>query len=62
MATLPTDHTSFQSTSRMALNGLALAIVRAKPGSSGPIVVRVLAGGLAPAEATLNAADFEENY
>lgn len=46
----------------MALNGLALAIVRAKPGSSGPIVVRVLAGGLAPAEATLNAADFEENY
>ena len=52
----PTDHTSFQSTTRAAFIGLALAIVRTKPGSSGPIIVRVVSEGLAPAEVTLNAA------
>ncbi len=51
----PTDHTSFQSPERAAFNGLALAIVRAKPGADGPITLRVEAGGLAPAETVLNA-------
>ena len=51
----PTDLTSFQSAQRKAFNGLALAIIRAKPGASGPITVRVISEGLAPAELTLNA-------
>jgi beta-galactosidase len=51
----PTDHTSFQSTERAAFNGLALAIVRAKPGASGPIIVKVSADGLAPMETTITA-------
>lgn len=51
----PTDLTSFQSTERAAFNGLALAIVRAKPGTTAPITVRVTSEGLAPAEVTLNA-------
>ena len=51
----PTDLTSFQSTERAAFNGLALAIVRAKPGTTGPITVRALSEGLAPAEVILNA-------
>lgn len=54
----PTDQTSFQSTSRAAFNGLALVIVRAKVGSSGPINVRVLADGLAPGEVILKAPHF----
>ncbi|MEO5714958.1 MAG: beta-galactosidase GalB [Luteolibacter sp.] len=49
-----TDLTSFKSTDRAAFNGLALAIVRAKPGSSGPITLRVTAEGLAPAEVIVN--------
>jgi beta-galactosidase len=51
----PTDHTSFKSTSRAAFNGLALAIVRAKPGTSGAITLRVTGEGLAPAEIVLTA-------
>ncbi len=51
-----TDHTSFQSPERKAFNGLALAIVRCKPGASDPITVSVTSEGLAPAEITLNAA------
>lgn len=57
----PTDHTSFQSISRSAFNGLALALVRAKPGSSDPIMVRVLANRHSPADVTLNAAHPWEN-
>ncbi len=49
----PTDPTSFQSPERAAFNGLALAIVRAKPGTTGPITVRVSSEGLAPAEVVL---------
>jgi beta-galactosidase len=52
----PTDHTSFQSPSRPAFNGLGLAIVRANPGASQPIVLRVEAEGLKPAEVRLNPA------
>jgi beta-galactosidase len=45
----PTSFVPFPSHERPAFNGLALAIVRAKPGSSGRIVVRVEGEGLAPA-------------
>lgn len=51
----PTDHTAFQSAARAAFNGHALAIVRARPGRSGPIIVRVTSEGLASAEVTVNA-------
>jgi beta-galactosidase len=51
----PTDHTSFQSTGRAAFNGLALAIVRAKPGAVGPVTLRVSGEGLAPAEVVVTA-------
>lgn len=51
-----TDHTAFQSSARSAFNGLALAIVRAKPGAAGPITLRVTSEGLAPAEVVLTAA------
>lgn len=50
----PTDHTSFQSKERGAFNGLALVIVRAKTGASGPITLKVTSEGLAPAEVVLN--------
>jgi beta-galactosidase len=51
-----TDHTTFSSADRKAYNGLALAIVRLKPGAKKPITVRVTADGLAPAEVTLRPA------
>lgn len=51
----PTDHTSFKSKSRAAFNGLALAIVRSKPGTTGAITLRVSGEGLAPAEVVLTA-------
>ena len=41
-----TDFTSFQSPERNAFNGLALVIVRAKPGQSGPITLKAHADGL----------------
>ncbi|MES2438634.1 MAG: beta-galactosidase GalB [Verrucomicrobiota bacterium] len=50
----PTDHTSFQSKERRAFNGLALAIVRGKPGADGTVTVKVTSEGLAPAEIKLN--------
>ena len=49
----PTDHTSFQSPARAAFNGLALAIVRSKPGATAPITLRVIAEGLAAGEVTI---------
>ncbi|MEO7098884.1 MAG: beta-galactosidase GalB [Luteolibacter sp.] len=49
-----TDHTSFKSPERLAFNGLALAIVRAKEGASGPITLTATAEGLAPAKVVLN--------
>jgi beta-galactosidase len=51
----PTDMTSFPSRDRKAFNGLALAIVRARRGTSGDIVVTATSEGLAEASATINA-------
>lgn len=48
-----TDLTTFSDTKRKAFNGLALAIVRAKKGKSGPIVLKSSAVGLPPAEINL---------
>lgn len=45
----PTDMTSFGSNNRRAFNGLAVAIVRAKHGRSGPIAVSATADGLTAA-------------
>jgi len=42
----PTSHESFQSPSRKAFNGLALVIVRAKPGETGKIELKAGADGL----------------
>ncbi len=50
-----TSFESFQSPVRKAYNGLALAIIRTKPGQTGPITVRAKADGLTPAEITLTA-------
>jgi beta-galactosidase len=41
-----TDHTSFQSKTRNAYNGLALVIVRSKVGGSGPITLKASSDGL----------------
>ncbi len=44
----PTNLESFQSPERAAFNGLALVIVRAKPGQTGAIVLKAEAAALAP--------------
>lgn len=49
----PTNLESFKSPERAAFNGLALAIVRAKPGQKGLITVRASAQGLRSAEVQL---------
>ena len=51
----PTDLTAFPSHDREAFNGLALAIVRARPGERGEIVVTATSEGLAEARATIQA-------
>ena len=51
-----TDHTAFKSHKRPAFNGLALAIVRAKPGSTEPFTLRATADGLTTAETTITPA------
>ena len=48
-----TDHTGFKSTERRAFNALALAIVRLKPGATGPVTLRVSSDGLKPAEVVI---------
>ncbi|SEN93458.1 beta-galactosidase [Duganella sp. CF517] len=48
-----TSHVSFQSPERPAFNGLALAIVRAKAGQGGKIVVTATSDGLASAKVEL---------
>jgi beta-galactosidase len=48
-----TDQSSFQSLEREAFNGLALVIIRAKPGVAGPITLRVNSKDLSPAEITI---------
>jgi len=49
----PDDMTSFASAERKAFNGLALAIVRAKAGSSGSITVSASADGLKGGDVTV---------
>jgi beta-galactosidase len=51
-----TSHASSQSLEPKAFNGLCLAIIRAKPGETGKIVVAAEADGLAGASITLRAA------
>jgi beta-galactosidase len=48
-----TSHVSFQSPLRAAFNGLALAIVRTRPGAGGQIVVKATSDGLAGATVAL---------
>jgi len=50
----PTSFVPFPSTVREAFNGLALCIVRARPGEPGEIVVRAAADGLQPGSVTLH--------
>jgi beta-galactosidase len=52
----PTDHTPFPAHERAAFNGLALVIVRAKPGEPGQIHLTVQADGLPPATTTIRGA------
>lgn len=51
----PTDFTAFPSKSRKAFNGLALAIVRARPGQKGRLTLRAQATGLKAAEIVIAA-------
>jgi len=49
----PTSFESFQSRERNAFNGLCLAIVRARPGQTGPITLKAESEGLEEATAAL---------
>jgi len=49
----PTSFESFQSQERNAFNGLCLAIVRARPGQTGPIALKAAAEDLTEATVTL---------
>ncbi|MEO6279830.1 beta-galactosidase GalB [Roseateles sp.] len=48
-----TDPTAFGATERKAFNALALAIVKLKPGATGPVTLRVSSDGLKPAEVVI---------
>ena len=48
-----TDHTAFASHERKAFNGLALAIIRLKPGATDPVTLRVTSDGLTTAETVI---------
>jgi beta-galactosidase len=48
-----TDFDDFRSPKRRTFNGLAQAIVRARPGAAGEITVRASSGALAPSEARI---------
>ncbi len=50
----PTSHQPFHEVDRPAFNGLCLAIVRATPGQTGQITVRVSSDGLVGAETPVN--------
>ncbi|KZM25152.1 Beta-galactosidase [Ascochyta rabiei] len=52
----PRDGTPFPSPTRKAFSGLALAIIRAKQGSSGEIVIKVTSEGLTAGQVVLTAA------
>jgi beta-galactosidase len=49
----PTDMVQFSSKERKAFNGLALAIIKAKRGQSGKIIVKAKSEGLAEASVTI---------
>ena len=49
-----TSQVAFQSPTRRAYNGLALVIVRTRPGQAGRIVVKAKSAGLQSAETLLN--------
>jgi beta-galactosidase len=49
----PADLVSFGSKQRAALSGLALVIVRAKPGTPGVIKIKAVSDGLQPAEVSI---------
>jgi beta-galactosidase len=49
----PTDMSLFSSKERKAFNGLAMAIVKAKRGQSGKIVVKAKSNGLAESATTI---------
>jgi beta-galactosidase len=49
----PTSFESFQSPERDAFNGLALAIVRSKPGQPGKIILKARSDGLKPASVVI---------
>jgi len=51
----PTDLTAFSSPERNAFNGLALAIVRAKPGAKGEITLRVSGEGVPETKVAIKA-------
>ena len=51
----PTDMTAFPSHERRAFNGMALVIVRAKPGEHGRIVVTASANGVQSGKAVVDA-------
>jgi beta-galactosidase len=51
----PTDMTAFPSLTRKAFSGLALAIVRSKPGSSGSLTVSAASDGLTGGEVVVQA-------
>ncbi|WP_075080630.1 beta-galactosidase GalB [Terrimicrobium sacchariphilum] len=51
----PVSHESFQASERKAFNGLALAIVRSKPGEKGEIKLKAVSAGLVAAETTISA-------
>ena len=51
----PISFEPFQASERKAFNGLALVILRTKPGQSGPITLRAISDGLSPAEVKLEA-------
>jgi len=50
----PTNFVSFPSHERATFNGLALAIIRSKPGESGKIIVNVKSPGLMDAQVVVN--------
>ena len=52
-----TSFESFQASQRKAYNGLALVIVRAKPGQTGAITLKALSEGLAGASIKIRAAE-----
>ena len=49
-----TDLTAFHSHSRRAFNGMALVIVRAKKGASGPITLKASGQGLGASQILIN--------